>query len=383
MREQVLLDALAEAVPTFRTYMAAMDNRRHSVDAAFSELIQLDGEAFTAKIQAAAAEHVGAQPTQEHLANQTRKEHPVAITDRAAAVSFTQAVLSKTPAAFVDGSQVPVDNDLSIPFGMVTIHGSHARPGYAFSKHDDAMAVSPEEIDTWRNQGVWNADHVVNYHRWRMELQYLMDCMEAQPGTVAVFDGSLIHSFTTNMAPALRAAYDQLRNDALAVSERTQSPLVGFVANSRARDLVTLTRSLSQADAAGVTDSDLVSGHLTELGDRTSAWICDRDDGSIDTQSSPVAFHYALLGPGGPCRIEYPQWVLDSGNHTLVHDVLLAQALAYGGYPRSIDECHMQCSISPQTAAAVQSAFFRLSEEHGLPVQGSWKARSKRRGARV
>ncbi len=383
MRERVLLDSLAQAVPGFRTYLDALDHRRHDVSAALAQVLALEHDGIRARITNLGKARVGARPTHEHEAGRIAIAHPDCPLDRDAAVAFAERVLHNTPAAFVDGSQVPVDNDLSVPFGMALIHGSHARPGQPLAKHDAATALSPADIETWRGHGVWSADQVVNFGRWSMELQYLIDCMERHPGTVAMFDGSLIHSFTTGLPPALRAAYDALRNEALAVSERTRSPLVGYIDNSRARDLVALVGALGAIATDGVTDSALLAPHLADLGARTSAWITDRDDGSIDGQSAPIAFHYALLGPGGPCRIEYPAWVLESGQHTLVHDQLLAQCLAYGGYPRSIDECHIQCSIGPGEAAAVQAAFLRLSEEHGLPVQASWKARSKRRGARL
>lgn len=379
---RILLDAVMRAAPSFRDHYAGLERRRDDLGKALLRVLDHDVHGLEAAIREAGRDRVGARPTAQHQAGKVSFSYPGAPVDRDDARRLATRALQR-PMAFVDGSQVEASRDVDVPFGLVTISGSHAHPGEPLSCHDAAQAVTPAELASWQDLGVWNPDRVVNLRRWTLEVEYLIRCMEETPGTVAVLDGTLVHSFTTDLPAPLRQAYSEVLGRALRVSKEARSPLVGFVASSHARDLVELVRVLEGVDAGGLTDPHLLAPHLETLGARTPSWWCDRGDGSLDDQATRIAFHYARLGPGGPCRMEYPEWMLEEDGHEVAHEVLLAQCLAFGGYPRSIDECHVKCQVTSDDAAAVRDAFFRLAQEQGLPVQASWKARSKQRGTRV
>lgn len=380
----LLMGKLAEAMPGFKQYYQGLTARVQRVHEGFGSRMAQDRVALEAAIQRAGG-RVGAKPTAEHEAGRITIRHPNAPIDIRDSRPFAQRVLTSVASAYVDGSQIAVGNDINIPWGMVNISGSHVVPGQDLKVHEDASVITPAELDSWAQKGVFNPNHIVNLQRWEMEMRYLQKRMQESPGTVAVFDGSLVNSFAVGLAPDLRAAYDRTVCDVLDTSRLTKSPLVGYTDTSRARDLVALLTALDpKLDAQGVTDSTVLEPHLRELGDRTASWQCDRPDGALDAYGGrDINFHYALFGPGGPCRIEYPAWVFRDGLHHQVHDVLLAQCLAYKGYPRSIDQAHIGCSIKRDEVDAMQRTFLGLARRNGIPVRGNRKAQSKKIGVRL
>jgi hypothetical protein len=380
----ILIDRLQEAMPGFKSYYDGLAVRIGGVRTAFGARMGLTRNQLDAAIQAAGG-HVGARPTDEHEAGRIVIRHPAAPIHIKESRPFAHRILTAVPSAYVDGSQIAVGRDINIPWGMVNISGSHVRPGEDLATHEDAGVITPADLDAWVQKGVTNPNHIVNLQRWAMEMRYLQERMKEHPGTVAVFDGSLVNSFAVGLLPDLRSQYDATICEVIDTSRQTESPLVGYTDTSRSRDLVQLLSSLdSKLDVQGITDSTVLEAHMKELGDRTASWKCDRPDGSLDAYGGrDINFHYGLFGPGGPCRIEYPTWVYQKGLHTQVHDVLLAQCLAYKGYPRSIDQAHVRCSIHQDEVEAVQRSFLALAKKNGIPARGIRKATSKKMGVRL
>ena len=96
---------------------------------------------------------------------------------------------------------------------------------------------------------------------------------------VCFFDGSLIISFAGQLRAGREHGYIQAVQELLDCSERTQTPLVGYVDNTYSRDIVTLLATLHGLSApAHINDASLLAATLPDWGDRSPFWVCARPD---------------------------------------------------------------------------------------------------------
>ena len=120
-------------------------------------------------------------------------------------------------------------------------------------------------------------------------------------------------------------------------SERTQTPLVGYVDNTYSRDIVTLLATLHGLPApAHINDASLLAATLPDWGDRSPFWVCARPDRLSNEGRAGfykrVCFCVARLSvEHPPARLEMPRWLLESGRAGEVVELVLAEAVVGGG----------------------------------------------------
>ena len=119
----------------------------------------------------------------------------------------------------------------------------------------------------------------VNQERFILECAKLCEFMEScaqRPFArrpVCFFDGSLIISFAGQLRAGREHGYIQAVQELLDCSERTQTPLVGYVDNTYSRDIVTLLATLHGLPApAHINDASLLAATLPDWGDRSPFW---------------------------------------------------------------------------------------------------------------
>ncbi len=377
---RLLVQRLIEAMPRLKEHGDRVREAARLYGQGLASLLTLPRTELEARLASLGEEHVGARPTDEYEIGSLVRPHPAPPKTIQEAATWAANVLGSRNAAYVDGSQVHTTGEYNIPWGAANIHGSVYRTGAKADHHDDALVFTPSDFEPYEELNVYNPNLVIDYKRWEMEIDFLIRAMKEDPGVYAIFDGSLVNSFATNYGRLAKHYNDKL-TQALRVSADTQSPLVGYTDTSRARDLTELVHFLApELPRSYLPDASLVAPLLTPHADaRTVRWVCDRTDGILDEyEGQGIQFHYANLNPLAPCRVEYPDWV-DTKTADAINDHLFAQCLAFNGYPRSIDECHVGSSVTFDESNALRTTFQALCRREGVPIRMSNKHASKRR----
>jgi hypothetical protein len=330
----------------------------------------------------------GARPTGEH------DDHPDLVIPFAAAWenheearAWAREVLTSVPTIAVDGSQITPTTDLSVPVGAVQIGwfvNPHTPDGN-YIKNIDVEVLAPEELaDDGDASGY--PDWRVNMQRFIGECEHLADWMmryrDAEIKPICFFDGSLILSFIQQMRPDHQRQYIRAVTNLLAASKTTRTPLVGYIDNSRASDLLSMLLALSgRRGDRSLSDGALVRPRMG-WGDRTTAWVCARHDQVEFTDRAKyyeeVVFVYLkTTADGPPARLDIPRWVLDDGRLDHVVDVVRAECVVGNGYPYAVETADAVAVITQQD----RERFFRLlqlfAERRHLPLRFSRKSLSK------
>ena len=189
--------------------------------------------------------------------------------------------LDGRPVLAVDGSQIVPTTDYSPPVGAVQIGWffNDRRPAMdgdstgRYEKDIDFEVLAPDELlDSGGDDGVF-PNWRVNQQRFILECAKLCELMERcaersfARRPVCFFDGSLIISFAGQLRAGREHGYIQAVQELLDCSERTQTPLVGYVDNTYSRDIVTLLATLHGLPApAHVQRRFSIGGNPARLG---------------------------------------------------------------------------------------------------------------------
>jgi hypothetical protein len=200
------------------------------------------------------------------------------------------------------------------------------------------------------------ADTIVDLHRFRLEIEETARFLEKKRGwqerqertPVALLDGTLLISIALPKTRIQDAYVDSLVRLAQ-LSRETSVPLVGFVDQSYARDLVRLLDVL-KGRAHGEHDLSIYDAQflhaqiesappiLERWGDRTSFCYSLRE-GFVDDSGAPlIGFTYLqTTGEGLPARLDMPAWVYEAGLLDDVVDAVRAECIVGLGYPYAIE----------------------------------------------
>jgi hypothetical protein len=300
-----------------------------------------------------------------------------------------------------DGSQLVPGRDLSLPVAAVQVawfENGHARGG-RYVKDARCDVLSPEELmeeDDNRNA----ADTVVSLRRFQLETEVIAEWVEGKRGwrdrkertPVAFFDGTLMISIALPKTK-LQDAYVRAVVELVKLSRDAEVPVVGFVDQSYARDLVSLLDTL---DAGGQSrslfDSQLLSAAaegesptLQEWGDRTVFCYCARKNAGEAfrderTGKPLVGFTYLqTTAEGQPARLDVPAWVYEAGLLDDVVETVRAECVSGLGYPYSIQAADEAAVIQGQDRAQFLRAVQEFAERESLPFGLSRKSVSKAR----
>ena len=305
--------------------------------------------------------------------------------------------LDGRPALAVDGSQIVPTTDYSPPVGAVQIgwffnDRCRATDGDAAGRYEKDIAfevLAPDELlDSGGDDGVF-PNWRVNQERFILECAKLCEFMERcaerpfERRPVCFFDGSLIISFAGQLRAGREHGYIQAVQELLACSERTRTPLVGYVDNTYSRDLVTLLATLHGLPApAQINDAYLLRETLSGWGDRSPFWICARPDRLSDAGRADfykqVCFCLARVGmENPPARLEMPLWLLESGRADEIVALVLAEAVVGSGYPYVLEAADVTAVIQQQD----RQRFYRLYQDflqaQGMAMTITRKQRSK------
>jgi len=340
----------------------------------------------------------GARPTEERRAGRD-----VALpfgpqwSNHAEARAWAMGIIEGVTTLSVDGSQIAPSHDFSVPVGAVQVgwfENPHSRSAQ-YVKDIRFEVLPPEALDEPEGDRERGDDRAfpnteVNARRFELECQVLVQALERlamrQPTPVCFFDGSLIISFAAQMRPTLRSRYLDAVQHVLGASERTRVPVVGYVDNSRATDLVTMLARLHHyGDSPHIGDASLLR-RMMHWGQRSEAWICDRDDplssaaeGGQGCYYDQVLFLYLQTSAeNNPARLELPRWLLDAGLIDRVVDVVRAECIVGTGYPYAVETADAVAVLTNQDREQFYRVFQEFMQQIDLPLRYAAKAYSKR-----
>ncbi|MGI9105360.1 MAG: DNA double-strand break repair nuclease NurA [Pyrinomonadaceae bacterium] len=318
-------------------------------------------------------------------------------------------VLAGRVTCAADGSQILPGREISLPVAAVQaawFENPHTRTGQDdYRKESRFRLVTPEELLTAEGGAATAAD-LVGLYRFELELTVLGEFLERHRGwrergervPVAFFDGTLLLSTArvrvdANIAPP---AYVGAIIKAIKLSREAEVPLVGYIDQSYARDLVRLLDVLSEdaRPASPVFDARLLSavappaaaGDETLFGawgDRTIFCYCEREGlppEFRDERDQPLMgfLYLQTTGDGGvPARIDIPAWVYEAGLLEEVVNTVRAECVVGNGYPYALETADAAAVITVHDREQFLRAMQEFAAEQELCFRVSRKALSK------
>jgi hypothetical protein len=303
-----------------------------------------------------------------------------------------------------DGSQLVPGRDVSLPVAAVQValfENSHMRGGH-YRKEARFSIVSPQELlEGYDDRS--NADTIVSLIRFRLEVEVLGEWIESKRGwqdrnertPVGFFDGTLMISIALPKTK-LQDDYVEAIVNLIKLSREARVPIVGFVDQSYARDLVwlldTLDKGATSARSRSLFDAQLLHATpqdepsiLSAWGDRTAFCYCVRKNSSEafkDAESGEplVGFTYLqTTGASAPARLDVPVWIYEAGLLDDVVDAVRAECISGLGYPYAIEAADEAARIRGSDREQFLRAVQEFAERESLPFGVSRKAASKAR----
>ena len=242
--------------------------------------------------------------------------------------------------------------------------------------------LAPDELASDEEDPAGFPDWRVNARRFVLEceklIEFVVDQRDPVVRPVCFFDGSLILSFVQHMLPERQRAYVDAVTALLAASEAHRVPVVGYVDTSYARDLVAMLDAvMGKQSHQSVSDGALLRSRMG-WGDRSTAFVCARDDSVLQRYYEQVCFVYLkTTSDRPPARLEVPRWVVEDGELEHTVDVVRAECVVGNGYPYAVEAADAVAVITMQDRARFYRLFQEFAKREGLPLRLSRKAASK------
>ena len=383
-----VIAALEAKADRFAGYDLELNDALATYDEALAELAGLSRAEVEAQL--AGVPWPGARPTAEHdLYPNVVIPFQEQWTNHQQARDWAMSVLAGVPTIAVDGSQITPSKELSVPVGAVQVGwfvNPHAQDE-AYVKDIAFEVLAPDELADEREETFGFPDWRVNARRFVGECEKLRELMkdyrEAAVKPVCFFDGSLVVSFVQHMLPERQVAYVEAVVGLLDASERHRVPLVGFIDTSYANDLLAMLDVLTgRASRQRISDGAVLRPRMS-WGDRTTAWICARQDSLRPVRGEKyydrVSFLYLKTTTDRPpARLDLPRWLVDEGELARVVDVVRAECVVGNGYPYPVETADALAVITTQDRERFYRVFQEFAEKEELPLRFSRKSVSKR-----
>jgi hypothetical protein len=302
-----------------------------------------------------------------------------------------------------DGSQLVPGRDVSLPVAAVQVawfENPHTRDG-RYEKNVRCALLSPQELlEGYDDRS--NADTIVSLRRFQLEVEVLADWIESKRGweerrertPLGFFDGTLMISIALPKTK-LQDAYVEAIVNLVKLSRDARVPIIGFVDQSYARDLIwlldTLDAGKSSKRSRSLFDSQLLHSSLeaeeppvlSAWGSRTIFCYCVRKNSSEafrdeKTQEPLIGFTYLqTTAASAPARMDVPVWIYEAGLLDDVIDTVRAECVSGLGYPYAIEAADEAAVIRGRDREQFLRAVQEFAERESLPFGVSRKAASK------
>ncbi|MDG2990618.1 DNA double-strand break repair nuclease NurA [Candidatus Synechococcus calcipolaris G9] len=317
--------------------------------------------------------------------------------NREASKTWSRDRLANVTTIAVDGSQIVPSDDISIPVGVVQVgwFTNPHNPERPYVKDVKLELITPAELQAARqqygkDQPARFKERWIHLRRFQLELSCIRDHLQQYhhcSDCCVFFDGSLVATFAESYDRPFQSQYIHALCHTLTTSRQSQVPLVSYIDQSQARDLVTLLHHLGELPATNqIFDIHLLAG-LKEWGDRTPLFYCDRGgkEGSPGILADygdwgrQIGFCYLKAHQGYPVRLEIPVWIYEMGWLERVIDWIRAEIMIGQGYPYAIEAADQTAVLQGGDRQAFLKLFQDWAGQNQLQVNFSRKWVSKQR----
>lgn len=284
----------------------------------------------------------------------------------------------------VDGSQIPPTRDVSMTVAAVQVgwfenpHSDSER----YEKNAEFFILSPNEL--LPNP----AETRVSERRIQEEVRKVRDFLEkkkcwqerGERMPLAFYDNTLLVPFP--LSTDSKGKYIKEMQDLILLSAQTQVPLVGYVARSFSKDILTFLDEFDseKVDADLLFDSDLLFPQVLQFwGDRT-CFCYSKRKGLIEYFGDTIGFVYLqTTRDSSPARLDIPSWIYEKGLLDEVLDVIQAECVIGLGYPYILETADQTAVITTQDREIFYRALQDFANREKLNFTVSRKAASKGR----
>jgi len=301
--------------------------------------------------------------------------------NRMESMKWVDSVLSGVPVGAVDGSQIYSDKNYEIPLAVIQISRIFNRhtSDRDYSQDTDAVIITPDEFEA---ASVYSfGSEYIDARRFSMECEGIVRLMNEHQGLFILLDGALILSHINVLNKNIRDIYIEAITKLLESSEKTRNPVIGFIDTTMSRDITLMMHFLFGLKKSKLSDTLIFSNML--WGERTAAFLCDRDDRRGEEARSvldnygnfrnEIAFCYMRLGSGLPVRIEFPIWVQKEGSLDKIADIIRAQCVIRGNYPDILMRAHDAAVIRMGEHELFYGMLENFCKVHGIKIHRSAK----------
>lgn len=302
-----------------------------------------------------------------------------------------------------DGSQFAPGRDLSIPTAAVQIaafenYHSDVTP---YRKEVSLFVISPRELlEGYGDDAQWTPESVVAFRRFEEEIKALGRFVEKQAGwrergeraPIGFFDGTFLISYARPRNP-LMDRYIEAVLGVVRLSRERKVPIVGFIDQSYARDIINLVDALSGGGGGGrsMYDTQMLRAEtegrgplIKSWGDRTPFFLCAREglkNEFNDERGEPlVGFIYLQTTmSGAPARLDLPAWIYEAGLLEEVVDAIRAECVVGNGYPYPLETADAAAVISVRDRERFLRAIQDFAERENVDFTIARKPASKMR----
>jgi len=297
------------------------------------------------------------------------------------AIEWVDSVLSGVAVGAVDGSQIYSDKNYEIPLAVIQtsqILNRHTDDS-DYKEITEAQVITPDEFES---ASVYSfGSEYVDARRFALECDSIMQLMNEQNKPCVMLDGALILSHINVLNRNIRDIYVRAIHKLLEASEKTHVPLIGFIDTTMPRDVNLMMHFLFGLKKGKLSDTHLFS-HLL-WGERTAAFLCDRDDRRGDEARSvldnygkfkdKVAFFYMRVSNGLPARVEFPAWMYEEGMVDKVADIIRAECVIRSNYPDILMRAHEAAVIKMNEHGLFYGMLDNFCKAHGIRINKSAK----------
>jgi hypothetical protein len=299
-----------------------------------------------------------------------------------------------------DGSQLLFEREVSMRVGAVQI-GTFENPHSAdqnYRKQADFKLITPQIFDDAEREfeKPFNAETVIAYERFCAEVEAAKKFLDSKKGwrergermPLAFFDGTLLISISMPRT-SLQSRFVEKMAQLARISRETRVPLVGYIDQSFAHDLIGLLdylyrRFTSSDERRTLTDAQLLNfGTLHNWGDRSAFFYCQRRGLSdyFNTESGTgVGFVYLqTTSDSTAARLDIPGWIYEAGLLEEVLDTVRAECIIGLGYPYPLETADATAVITMRDRETFLRALQDFSSRENLNFRITHKKISKAR----
>ncbi len=297
------------------------------------------------------------------------------------AMEWVDSVLCNVPVGAVDGSQIYSDKNYEIPLAVIQVSHIYNRhtQNMDYKQETGAAIITPDEFEA---ASVYSfGSEYIDARRFSMECDGVVHLMNQNKGIYVLLDGALILSHINMLNKNIKEIYVKAIMKLLGASKKTRNPVIGFIDTTMPRDITLMMHFLFGLRKSKLPDTHLFSNML--WGERTAAFLCDRDDRRGEKAISvldnygifrdELAFFYMRASNGLPVRVEFPSWVHKEGMIDKIADIIRAECIIRSNYPDILMRAHDAAVIRTNEHELFYGMLENFCKVHGIKIHRSAK----------